>query len=181
MASPKACGQAITRTVTARATANVMSSEPKTAARSLSFLHEAHDLTQRRLVSGTSDGDGQRPLPVDGAGNDLVALFAVHRPGLPGEKRLIERGRSLDDVAVGRHLLAGTDQNVVALAQFDNGYIGDAAVAADPMGNIGNHGGQVIEGCTRRHHRPHLDPVSQQHHVEKGGQLPVERLAVETE
>jgi hypothetical protein len=49
-------------------------------ARRLGLLNQSHDARQRGLLPGARHLDAQRALPVDGAGDHLLARCLVHRP-----------------------------------------------------------------------------------------------------
>ncbi len=73
----------------------------------LRLLHQVDDARQRRVVAAPGDGDDQRAMPVDGAGEDLVARRLLHRHRLTGDRRLVDVGASVGDGAVEREALAG--------------------------------------------------------------------------
>ena len=117
IASPSACGHAITSTVTVRSTASsgIADARPHDErddagrrsrrrtgcggavgerlarrTRGLRLLHEALDPGERRVVADGVDPDPDRGVGRDGAGDDAVAQALRNRPRLPGDHRLVE-------------------------------------------------------------------------------------------
>ena len=208
-ASPRACGQVMTITVTirSRAKANRWPRTSQTTSvivptdqgddgqrkRGLvrqalgpglargGLLDELDHLRQVGILARPGHLDGQRAGAVDGAADHLVVLFPGDRPGLAGDHGLVDLALAVDDPAVGGHLLAGPDQHLVARLQLIQRDVPNGAVRLDPMRLGRQQPGQILQRLRRAHHGAHLDPVAQQHDVDQRGQLPEEDLPAQAE
>ena len=147
----------------------------------LGLAYHLDDLGEVGLVAGLADLDDHRPLAVDGTTDDLVALLLVDRLGFAGQHRFVEARAALDDDAVDGDLLAGTDQHPITGPQLGDRHLHGAAVRQQLGGRGGQELDERFEGARRAHHRPHLDPVTEQHDVDEGDELPEEDLARQPE
>ncbi len=151
------------------------------AARSLRLLDEPHDLAQRRRLACPDDLGRERTVPVHGTCDHFVPNALRHRTRFARQECLVHGRSTLDHDTIGRHLLARTHDDPVAVPQLIDIDVEDVAVAGEPVGDRGNHRGEFLEGAGSRPDRAHLHPMPQQHDVEQRGELPIERLAVEAQ
>ena len=80
------------------------------------------DLRQRGLGPHLRRAHDQPPVRVDRRSRDLDTGLDLHRDGLARQHRLVDRRGALLDDAVGRDLLAGTDEEAVADAELLDGH-----------------------------------------------------------
>ena len=153
----------------------------KAAARRLGLLDQSHDLGESGRFAGAGHEQGQGAFAVYRSRHHLIALLLGHRPGFAGEERFVHRRDPLDNVAVHRDLLARANQDPIAISHRLHWDIFDRPVAGDPVGDGRDHIRQVLESPAGRLDRPHLHPVTQQHHVQERGQLPVEVVPLDTQ
>ena len=201
IASPRACGQAITSTVTVRTMAS--STSPS------SRPHDERDRRRRRRRRRTAARRTGRRAPGPGCGwpgrrrrGAGCPASAVSSPtastrtridesvdtvpattrspatlgdrlGLAGDHRLVELGLAVDDRAVGRDPAAGPHQHDVADAQLVDRHRADV-VAVDDLGVVGQQLGQRRERAAGLADRLHLLPVPEQHDRHQRRQLPPE-------
>ena len=145
IASPSACGQAITSTVTVRSIAsstlpasiqatNVIAAGARwrrrtTAPRSGRRVpgHGSDSPARRRRGAGSRRArcrrrrrrrHAQRRIGRHRTGDDPIADRLRHRAGLARDHRLVELGRALDDAPVGRDPTAGAHEHDVADRQL---------------------------------------------------------------
>ncbi len=78
------------------------------------------DLRKRRFRADTSDAQNETPVRVDGRAGHTIVNRDVNRDGLAGEHRLIDRRCTLDNDAVGRDLLARTNDDEISHLQRVN-------------------------------------------------------------
>ena len=132
-ASPSACGQAMTSTVTTRSTANApslrrrarrqrerrradrddgqdergaVSQGLRTRAGRLRLFDQPHDAGERGSLAGARHLDAQRAGAVDGAGDDLRALDLCDGNRFARDHRLVDVALAALHDAVGRHARA---------------------------------------------------------------------------
>ncbi len=149
-------------------------------ARALRLAHHVDHLGKIGLVTGLLDLQGKGVLAIDRTADYLIPLVLVHRGRLAGEHRLIERALPLGDDAIGRDLLTRFDQHPIPDLQ-----LGDRHLLGTAIGQPVCLGRQEFDQFLQRpggaHHRTHFNPVAEQHHVDQGGQLPEEDLALQPE
>ncbi len=150
-------------------------------ARCLSVGDQSHDLAQGGVAPGAHHGGYQGAFAVHRSGHDLAARGLVHRTGLAGEECLVYRRGPFGDRGIDRHLLTGSDQHPIAYPERVDRNVVHHPVRGDMVRHRRDHGGEMVQGARRRHDGAHLQPMPEQHHVEECRQLPVERLAGETE
>ena len=142
VASPSAHGQAMISTATAavnatagsterpasdqrqqrdrRSTTGTNTAETRSASRctgglaGLGLLDQPGDLGQLGVGADPGGPDDQPTAGVDGGAGDRVARADLDRHRLAGEHARVDRGRAVDDLAVGGDLLAGPDDEPVA-------------------------------------------------------------------
>ena len=100
----------------------------------LRLLDLAGHLLQEALVPGGRHLHQQRPGLIDRAADHLVALGLFLRHRFAGHQRLVDAGPALQHGAVDRHLLAGTNADVVPLLDRLDGHFRLLPVAHDPSG-----------------------------------------------
>ena len=81
------------------------------------LVEQLLDLVDQRGAAGRGDAQRQRAGIVEAAGIDRVARRDAPPRRLAGDQALIDLGAAAGDHAVGRHALAGLDQELVAGAQ----------------------------------------------------------------
>ena len=90
-------------------------------------LHQGNHPVQEAVarLGGHPHDDlvGQHLGAADHTGT-VGASLAQHRCRFAGHRRFVDGGQALHDLAVGRHQLTGTDDHMVARAQFRGGYLG---------------------------------------------------------
>ena len=106
----------------------------------LSVGDHLHDAGQHRVASDLLGDHDQRPGLVDGAADDRVAGGLGGRHRLTGHQGLINRGASLFDRTVDRHLLARTDPQPVTELDLIEGHFFVGAVGTDPSGRLRGSG-----------------------------------------
>ena len=79
----------------------------------LGVVDELRDLRERGFRADALGPDDEAAADVDGRAGDGVADTDLDGDALPGEQRLVDRGTAFDDDTVGRHLLAGTDDEEI--------------------------------------------------------------------
>ncbi len=80
------------------------------------------------------DPVGEHPRSA-GHARPVAAGLANHRGTLAGDRRLVDRGHPLDDLAVGRNDLAGLDDHAVAGLELGRGDLGRLAGRLEPVGD----------------------------------------------
>ena len=80
----------------------------------LGLLDQPGQLGQLGVGADAGGPDDQSAAGVHGAADDRVARPDLDRDRLAGEHARVDRGRAVDDLAVGGDLLAGTDDEPVA-------------------------------------------------------------------
>ena len=80
----------------------------------LRLLYELNHAREDGLTRATSHGDAQRAVSVDRACEDVVADTLVDGHGLARDRGLVDRGRPIDDRAIGRDPLARPDDDDLA-------------------------------------------------------------------
>ena len=173
IANPRACGQAITSTVTdahdgvvdapgeqpgderhgSRGGGDVEQDRREAvgehlgaAAAGLGVGDEALDPGQRRVVADGVHPNPQRRVRRDRAGDDAISRRLGDGSRLPGDHRLVQFGRALYDDAVGGYSAAGPHEDDVTDRQLVEGDVADV-VAVDQFGVVGK---QLGEGRERR-------------------------------
>ena len=202
-ASPSACGQAITSTVTIRTTEKSSrcpqqlphhEGDGRSADRHdgqkpgravgqvlrsglglLRIGHEPHDAGELGLLPRPGDLDAQRSLSVDRGGDHLVAFPLLHRPGLAGDHRLVDVTLPLAHHSVRGNALARTHQQEVAVLQRADGDLLLAPIG-DPRRGIREELRQFLQRPLGLIDGPHLDPVTEEHDRDQRGQLPPQRI-----
>ena len=201
MASPSACGHAMTSTVTVLSTAmfvspsSIQTTNVTTAGRGrdveqqgggaigerlrprprrLRFGDEALDAGQRGVVTDGGDPHADRRVGRDGAGHDAVAGALRHRARLTGDHRFVDLGFAVGDVAVGGHPRAGSHQHDIARPQRVDADRLDLARFGDAFRFVGQQRGQRRERALGLPDRVHLEPVAEQHDVDQQRELPPE-------
>ena len=84
----------------------------------LGLLHQLDDARQGVVCRCLGSAHSQRTLAIEGGGEHRIAKGLFHRHGLPGDRRLVEAGAAVDDLAIGGHRLAGIDDEHIAHPQF---------------------------------------------------------------
>ena len=124
----------------------------------LRFVHQADDLSQRRFGADLRRLDDERSICVDRGADHLVAGSHLHRHGLAGHHRRIDRRPSLHNHAVGGDPLARPDNEPHA-----NRQVGKRNFAAiDQSGRPHAQVGERPDGVTRTALSPELQPLAQQ-------------------
>ena len=141
--------------------------------RALRRLDEAADARERGVVADRRDLDADSRIGRHGSGDDRVARLALDGAGLARDHRLVERGRALDDAAVGGHAGARAHDDAVAEAQVAR-RDGLGARVGDALGLVGEERGERVEGARGLGERAHLDPVAEEHDDDEEGELPPE-------
>jgi hypothetical protein len=72
------------------------------------------DLGERRFGAGAIDAHIETAIAVQRATGDAVALGFFHRYRLAGQHRFIDSASALDECAVDRDLVAGSDAKHIA-------------------------------------------------------------------
>ena len=185
VASPRAHGQAMTRTETKLSsarlktgsgtrnyqTAKVTRADPEDdgdedggdlvrqpldrGLGSLRLLDEADDPRQRRLGADPRRPEREAPGPVERRGEDLRPRLLGDRHALPGQHRLVDAGIPGDDHAVRRDLLPGPDNDEIA---FDDPFDGNIGLYAfpDDAGRLRLQPDQALDGLGGLPLRPRL-------------------------
>ena len=85
---------------------------------------------------GDRDHDpvGEHPRS-SGHARAVAAGLADHRRALAGDRRLVDRGHALDDLAVGRNDLTDLDDHAVAGLELGRGDLGRLASGLEPKGD----------------------------------------------
>ena len=201
IARPRACGQAMTSTVTVLTTAS--STSPSDCPRherddgsgdrdveqqggeavgerlgpavaGLGVGDEALDAGQRGVVADCFDAHPHRRVGRHRAGDDAVARALGHRPGLAGDHRLVELGLAVDDRPVGRHPTAGADQHDVAEPAASAIDTERTSSPSTTSASSGSSSAKAAERATGLADRLHLLPVAEQHDRHQRRQLPPE-------
>ena len=132
-------------------------------------------------MAGLLDLECEGGFAVDGTANRLVAFALFDGHALARQHSLVERGVAFDDEAVGRHLFAGLDEYAVAPPQFGDRHVFDASILSKSVRLGGHESHELLQSRRGTHHRAHLDPMSEQHDVDQGCDLPEKHLTGQTE
>ncbi len=200
IAKPRACGQAMTSTVTVRTTAsstlpassqatNVIDPSGRgdveqnrrkavgehlgAAAAGLGVGHETLDPGQRRFVSDGVHPYTHRRVGRNRSGDDTIATLLGHGLRLTGDHRLVELCRAVDDHAVSRYAATRSHEDDVTDGQLVEADATDV-VSVDHLGFVGKQFGEGAEGAAGLSDRLHLLPVTEQHDRDEEGKLPPE-------
>jgi hypothetical protein len=130
--------------------------------RGLGLLDQPADPGQGRLLPDRLHPDPDRRVGDHRARHHRVARALGHRPGLPGDHRLVQLRFALNHRPVGRDPATRADQHHLPHRQLGDGH-GLDLVAADPLGLVGQQRGQGVQGAGGLAEGPHLQPVAQQH------------------
>jgi hypothetical protein len=103
----------------------------------LGLPDQPQDALDRALGLRPQHGRNEAAAPVHCAGEQLVARALGHRDALPRQGRLVRLGRSLSHARVGRHAVAGQEEDAVARAQLRDGHL--RAVDAARVGRRARH------------------------------------------
>ncbi len=94
----------------------------------LCVVDEAGDLGELRVGTDTLRTHDQPAVGVDGGTDHIVAGTDLDRKALAGDQRSIDGRAAVDHDAVGRHLLAGADDEAIADSE-----LGDRQATLDPV------------------------------------------------
>jgi hypothetical protein len=119
-------------------------------------LDQVDDARKRRVADQPGGLHLDGAVPVDGAGEHLVARPLVHRQRLPGNRRLIDVARAGCDATIERDLLARTHAQALTEHNLVHGYAHLGAVAED--GGLGRREvHQGADGVARAVHAVRLE------------------------
>ena len=149
-----------------------------TRAAGLRFGNEPHDPGERRALADRGDPGLERSVAVDRAGDHLRADDFLDRARLAGDHRFIDRGGSLDELAVGRDPRTRAHEDQIANAKLGERDAFGSTVP-DPLRLVGKQLGELLQRALRAIGRPHFQPVPEEHHGDEGRELPEERVAAE--
>ena len=91
-------------------------------------------LSPAPAVTADHDPVGEHPRSA-GHARPVAAGLADHRCALAGDRRLVDRGHPLDDLAVGRNDLADLDHHAIAGLELGRGDLGRLAGRLEPVGD----------------------------------------------
>ena len=88
----------------------------------LGFFDELDDAGERGIAGGFGDADRERAFAIDGARENGVAGFFLHRHGLAGDGGLIHGGVTGDDHAIERDTAAAAHADLRAHGHVGHGH-----------------------------------------------------------
>src|SRR5690606_7459853 len=97
----------------------------------LRLFHQADDLGEHGLRAHGGGAKRKRALLVDGTADDFAAGALLDRNRLAGDHGFIDETAALEEFAIHRHLLTGSDFDHVARDDVVDRYIDATAVAHD--------------------------------------------------
>ena len=128
----------------------------------LRVLDEAHDLSERGVGAHLGRAEPEAAQLVHGRADDGVARGLLDRDRLAGEHRLVDCRGALDEHAVDRDLLAGTDHDEVAHDDLLDGDVGLFPATHD-AGGLGRQTHERLDGVARAALCARLEQLAQQH------------------
>ena len=203
MARPSACGHAITSTVTVRVDGRrrrrraaprptnvttagaggdveeqrrrAVGERLRARPRRLRLGHEPLDAGERVSSPTALDAHADRRVGRDRPGDDPVAARASRdRPRLAGDHRLVELGRAVDDLAVGRDAAARPHQHDVAAPRARPARRSRPCRRRRPARPRRAAARRARPARPAPGRSPHLLPVAEQHDHDERGELPPE-------
>ncbi len=131
------------------------------------------------MLPGRRHPDAQASVAVDRTRNDLRPRRLPDRPRLARNHRFVDVGLAARHLAVGRHAGPRSDQQHVAGAQLADGHFLGDAVRTFALRGVWHELGERVERARGLPHAAHFEPVTEQHDVDQGDELPEEGVAVQ--
>ncbi len=137
-------------------------------ARALRLLDGLDDARERGVRAGLRDAEGEGAALVERPAEHGRARRLVDGHALAGEHRLVDRGRAVDHLAVGRDALAGPHAHEVARPERGGGHL-VLGVAADAPGGLRLERHEPAHRVGEPLPRARLEELAEQHEGDDRG------------